>query len=690
MADARRQAVGLSVLAALGSLLVGTELFHSLTMNHDEGVYLQQAAMLLDGQLFLHPPVDGPFRPWFFVEGARGLYPKYAPVPAALFAAGKLLGSYRFGPATAAAVVVAGTYGVTREVFADRPDRGRLGVYAAGFVLTSPLFLIQIGTFLPYAPTAALDVTFAYGYLRANRTGSLRWAALAGAAVGLAFFARPYTAMLFALPFVTHALWTLRTRERDVVVQQAVVAVLGGAGVGVALGYNAVVTGDPFTFPYAAFAPADGLGFGHHEILGYARQYTPALALRANAEVVAQLFGRWVAAGLLGTTLAALGLWVALEGTRGEARTRRVLLAGLFLSIVAGNVYFWGNLNVLGVLTDPADGLVNYYGPFYHFDLLVPTGLFAAVGARAAWARVRETVQARIRPDRPYPAVLAALVLSTTLLAAAGGLAVAAPVTENADVTEQLDAAYAPFDGRSLDGAVVFLPTPYGDWLNHPFQRLRNDPGYDGATVYALDDRPFAVVDAYPDRRYVRYGFRGPWTPSAGDPVTARLQRVEQVRGDAVAVDADFGVPADVRDVTIRVSADGGSGLYVVERPTDGSVHLTVVVENGTARLRGDVTPVGEDTVAVGDRDTIVVNAFVDAPTNRLDYRVETPVATTDDGYRALTPRVEVCHRPVLCGGQATYVPGGQGPDVWLNATVREEAVTASGAKEVTDGTDPT
>ena len=83
---------------------------------------------------------------------------------------------------------------------------------------------------------------------------------------------------------------------------------LGLLGVGLTLAYNAVVTGSPWLFPYQAFAPLDGLGFGHREILAHDVDYTPALALRANAEVLRLFFAEWIAGGLLGAALAAVGL----------------------------------------------------------------------------------------------------------------------------------------------------------------------------------------------------------------------------------------------------------------------------------------------------------------------------------------------------------------------------------------------
>ena len=46
-----------------------------------------------------------------------------------------------------------------------------------------------------------VDVEFAY-----SETW-IAYALFAGCAIGLAFFARPYTAVLFALPFVVDAKW---------------------------------------------------------------------------------------------------------------------------------------------------------------------------------------------------------------------------------------------------------------------------------------------------------------------------------------------------------------------------------------------------------------------------------------------------------------------------------------------------
>ncbi|MFC7138199.1 hypothetical protein ACFQRB_20445, partial [Halobaculum litoreum] len=89
-----------------------------------------------------------------------------------------------------------------------------------------------------------------------------------------------------------------------------------------ALGYNAVVTGDPFVFPYLAFAPEDGVGFGERAILGHEVDYTVDLALEANALVLETLFTDWVVAGAVGTAVAAGGVALALAGRTTRWRGR--------------------------------------------------------------------------------------------------------------------------------------------------------------------------------------------------------------------------------------------------------------------------------------------------------------------------------------------------------------------------------
>ncbi|MDZ7731490.1 MAG: hypothetical protein U5K37_12130 [Natrialbaceae archaeon] len=77
------------------------------------------------------------------------------------------------------------------------------------------------------------------------------------------------------------------------------------------LAYNRVLTGSALRFPYQVFAPEDGPGFGHREILAHSMEYTPELALEANTWALRFLATRWVALGLVGVGFAAVGVILA-------------------------------------------------------------------------------------------------------------------------------------------------------------------------------------------------------------------------------------------------------------------------------------------------------------------------------------------------------------------------------------------
>jgi hypothetical protein len=647
-----------AIVGALVVWTISTQVFPYHSLNHDEAVYLQQAAMLLEGQLNLWPPVEGVFQPWFFIEDGDRLYPKYTPVPAAMFAVGQLFGGYRLALAGTAAANLALVIGVVREVF----DRST-GLLAGVVVLASPLFVIDSSVFLPYAPTTLLNLSFAYGYFRADRADDRRWAAVGGAAIGLAFFARPYTAVLFALPFIGHALWTLYTDWREALTRQAITATLGVAGVGTALVYNALMTGSPWIFPYQAFAPLDGLGFGPRAILGHEIYYTPELAVRANRKVVGLFFTEWIAGGVLGAALAVVGI---AHTVRYRISSRAGVIAGLFVSITAGNVYFWGNFNILGDIDRAGDGLIAAFGPYYHFDLLLPTAAFAAAGALWSGRAIHRVLDTHLDRRVARSALVLLLLVSASIVGTVTTADFDERIAENMETTNSYEDAYEPFDGGPPTNSLVLLPDPYGDWLNHPLQPLRNDPGFDGRAVYAINDQPFEVVNEFPDRRLYRYVYRGAWAPYMGSPDAARLQRVRDVSGSRVDLKTTVGIPDGAIGVTARVATDEGSVYYVAPNISD-SLDLNLTIVNGQVRVTGDVRPVANEMLAVDGRDDIRLTVFVDyGPGGGFAYRFDVPVTVSDERVRALSPRIERCRNVRACGGAAAYIPTSAPDDVFV------------------------
>ena len=708
----RAAALALSLLVGLVVTWFAVDLFPYHSVNDDEGVYLTQAAMLLDGKLFLYPgSLAEAVRPWFFVveetasaPGGVQMYSKYAPVVPALFALGLAVGLPNLVLGAVAAVNAGLVYTLTADVF----DR-RTGVIAVGLLGLSPLFLFTSSTFLAYAPATMFNLAFAVCYVRAARRDSSGYAVVAGTFVGIAFFARSYTAVLFALPFIAHSLWALTSAWRagtgwPVFRRYVAIALPGLAFVGLTLAYNAVVTGDPLTFPYIAFAPDDGIGFGRRSILGYDILFTPAVGLETALAALDLLLTRWGPMGWVGTVAAAVGLGLTAQrwwrfqtgrSLRGTERRRHhglggrdrefaelsddalaAILVGLFVSVFAGNAYFWGTHNGL------RNGLIDLLGPFYHFDALVPLVAFGAAGIVGFVRLVRGLSHRRFSPSEARGVAFSILLVCTLVAAGVTVDAAGDPYDENRLRTENLAATYEPLvdagfedppltpsipgGGGDTSKAVVFHPDPYGDWSAHPFQTLRNDPGFDGPVVYAIDDgaeQDFAVLDAT-NRTPYRFTYRGAWT-GAVEPVEPELTRLHVMSGGADAT-TTFGRPDGSNTVSIRVETESGYARYDV--PVDDELTVDWSITGEGVSVTNYPLAAGPERLSIppGSSEVDLLVTYVGDYGETVTYRQTVSVDRSGDEVRVVwPPETRVCRLTTDCGtdGQwvgpdGTYLPG--------------------------------
>lgn len=685
-------AVGLALLGGCAVLVIAIVVFPFHSSNHDEAVYLQQAAMLIDGRLFLTSSTEAvreAIHPWFFVESEKGFYSKYTPVPAGIFAIGVAVGFPRGVLGLIAICIALLTYAITREAFDQRT-----GAIATGLVITAPLFLLTSAAFLPYAPTTALLLGFILAYIRTIREQSIPYAVLAGGCVGLAFFARPYTAILVAAPFILHAGIQTATNPSRSVQFHGVIGGIGLLWVSITLGYNQIVTGQPFLFPYEAFAPLDGLGFGQRRILGHETSYTPAIGLRANAMVVWAFVTKWFTAPPLGAVLALVGIGVAFTDRSSTLsigfeelsdKTIRLLLLGVIVSVIGGNVYFWGNLNILGILQDPTDGLISVFGPFYHFDLLVPMAAFAAYGISHLHAWLHNRL-----PEVTVPVgrkgFVPILVLGILVVGALSGTAMGSPLQKNMAYTEKYELAYAPFEATDFENALVFLPPAYGEWLNHPFQWLRNAPGLDGPVVYAVSrtlGADFAVMDTFESRSVYRYRYRGEWTPDPTEHVTPRLEETSRLRRQRLAARTAVGIPDRIVRVDAAITVDDTIRRYRYTEPIPSEIVIPWRVTSERAMI--DVANSGfqhaddgnDASVAIDGPAEMVLSVTITAPSGgTLTYREELRVRPDGTTVEVLWPPADsTCRLVTDCGFEGTYLPDQPEtrPDgITLNTTLAE------------------
>jgi hypothetical protein len=276
-------------LAAFGlAAAVALNVFEAMPHLEDEQADFFQARVFAAGLLAAPeaPNKDAFFIPFVVVRGGLR-FAKYTPGYPLVLALGVLLGAPWVINALASALALLGVFLLGRDLFdADA------GLLAAALGAVSPAFVILSGTYLPHPVTMAALVFFAWALLRARRPAEphpVRFSLPAGALLGLAVLARPWTAFAVAAPFIGLGMLDF---GRAVIGR---IAARRGAGGKPARGngrgeerarlrpflyaylplivaclavcaflpfYNWAVTGSPFTNTYTLWWPYDTVGFG--------------------------------------------------------------------------------------------------------------------------------------------------------------------------------------------------------------------------------------------------------------------------------------------------------------------------------------------------------------------------------------------------------------------------------------------
>jgi hypothetical protein len=508
----------LALAAAVWAVAASTLFVPRLTDNGDEAVYLLQAESFRAGHLF--PPAAEPtraFLPWLSTTTGHHYVTKYTPVfPGFIAGSHWIFGTDRAALALAAAGAVVACYHLAREILGRR----REAVVAAAFLAGSPLFAIQSVTYLSYLFNAALLMGFAAALLAGVRRRSRALLALGGLLLGLALFARPFDAVLFAGPVLVW--WAFSSGSRRLYQggtpcppgsgrhrARRLAADAGWVGLGAVpplltmVVYFQVATGSFLRPPFTFVGPSDTLGFGPKRM--YAGMpyldYTPGRALLAFGRLIV-LTGFWGFGGLLLIGLAVMG-YRGLQGGAGRG------LALVAVTVPLGYAFFWGSFS------SSEWGGPWRFGPFYWLPVIIPASILAAAGFARLW-----------RWDPTVARFVAAGMAAVSLLVTVRALG------EHRRFGAQRDRLYAApmAAAATLDRAVVFLPPLDGPYLLQPFSLARNAT-FDGPVVWALDRgvrRNLDVVRHLPDRTPYRV------VPGATRRSPTRLQRLAVVDGRLV------------------------------------------------------------------------------------------------------------------------------------------------------------
>ena len=587
---------GIALAAFAAVVLISTYVFPYYSTNNDEAVYRFQARMLAQGKLYLPAnSLSEHFNSFYIINDGQRVYPKYVPAFAIPLALSQLVfGDMRFALGLLAAVAVIAIFLVAEEMY-----RRPVAVLAALFLALSPLFLLQSSMYLPYMFSFLLNVLFFLFFLKTLRCQGRLYPALAGVFFGLSFYARPFTALAFALPMAVYAYYLVRQKRLSLHIVAPIVA---GAAPFIILTflYNYAFTGSPLRFPFNVWEPQDTLGFGAKR-LGPGMpdwNYTVPVALESTVLQLSQL-ALWVFGGPLLVLLAAAAL------VKRQLQTPEALLLSMAGVVVLGNVFQWGNLI-------SRYGLDNL-GPFYYVDLLLPLCLLGAQGL-FQMARLLHQHVGVVRSVQA--SALVAGLLAPCM--AIGGILLASHVGLNLAHTAKRARVYAPVINARLDDALVFIPSLYGPFIGLPFGYLTNSPTMNDPVLYArnMGTKNIGLVQALNSRSLYYFRYEDVWDEDPKTIDSTSLIPLALLNGRNMIMDVEVVNPGDKPNVVTYVWNHERTETYVLDRASQkgktygfrwivnpAELHL----EGRSLEQRGEITPSATTTlnVAVAFSDTL-------------------------------------------------------------------------------------
>lgn len=515
----------IAIWSYVGSRLV----FPYLSHDHDEPVYLLQADALRHGHLTLPVPANGAsFRPWLTALRGHHYVFKYSPMHAAFLVVGRvLLGSYRMALPLIAIGLVGLFYLLATEVLPTR----RAARLATWVFALSPLVVVESATYLSYTTSLLLLVGFAFALVRGMRGlrgKRLGWLAVAGLALGLAAFERPFDALVFAAPFGVLFL-VVAWRRRRLLPWSAAIGAGSFPPLALTALFNKAVTGRLTTFPFSLIDSHDTIGFGNRRLV----PSDPFVHYDLHAALASlKLHSLWLQVFAFGgPVLLALFLWRLL---RWRTSWVERALAAVAFTVPFGYLFFWGPYNVSLLWSG-----LRYLGPFYWMPILVPLVLVGVAGLRV------------LRRQRPALATAALVVMIV-----ADAAALPFVLTNNYHYTTQARRLYAglrasPAHGRRL----ILLPAGEGPWLLHPLALLHNDPYLRNPDIYAVDrgSHNFDVVEQFPDRWPFQLEVRGLLTERPQARATTVLVPIGTARAPSFQVHVTFVNTTSEANVAVQV-----------------------------------------------------------------------------------------------------------------------------------------
>ena len=334
-----RVAISLLMVAALAALVLCVWALRAFPNSGDEYVYLFQADTLLSGRLWNSlDPLHQYFSFSHIIEKDGKWVGIYTPGWPLILAGAKLIAipPYAVSPICAVLLVL-----VSGRLYREVAKAPAAAIGTALLVLNA-FFLMNGASYFAHIATALFGALFVLYGLRYLKNPTVLSSLIVGAALGAVGVIRPFSAILFAVPFVCELL--LRGRYHFKTLVWILLAGLPFA-VGL-LAYNWLITGSPFLFVQHWGYPLEKIGIFPRDWWG--NEFT-----------------------LLDTSSAAIQRLVELTIWTSPFLIVLYLLAGYqkVMSRTLGFYDFIFPMFVVGYMLFPAVVLIdNRYGPRYYFE----------------------------------------------------------------------------------------------------------------------------------------------------------------------------------------------------------------------------------------------------------------------------------------------------------------------------------
>ena len=478
----REVAAAVGCTSALTFLLVTVVrygLLKDAVISDDEHAYAFMGQMFASGRIYV-PSLPPPLRPFLdnqFIVNDGKMYGIYFPGHPAALAIGERLHAMAWVPTVSATLTVPLAFGVARRIFGLRA-----ALLTLPLLLVSPYFLFPSATLLAHSTAAFLLMAFVYAVLRLREApDAVRWWIVGGVALSWAVLTRPFSAPIFAVPWLVWLSADLGRRSpRRAMVGVAVFCLIGAGALGLLLAYQNALSGSPFISGYQTFGRTHNVS-----LIGITLEAAPPLPsihefMFALARINFWLFG-WPASLLL------------ILFCRWNVAGRRLLTSIVYVLLLYGAI---------------SAGSIHPVGPVHYSELAVPLVILSASGLERLVELGRGGAIAwggagRAAVTIPLAATLCALVTFYPVYGAS--------LRASADLTR------APYDRlaeRGIDRALVFvhsLPGIYISPYSWAYYRRNNSPDLNDPILfvnYLGPEKNMELMRLFPDRPAFSMGMR--------------------------------------------------------------------------------------------------------------------------------------------------------------------------------------